>query len=1480
MVFLTGNNPIGCQCPLNNDYFTTSLKMAGAPTCKLIEKELKAIIKKLDRGEPVSNSEVQQNVNNFSMDDKCLVSNIEKEHLSCNPLFNERENTNILVNPSNTSELINIESLNDFAAKHISDSFNSSSNDVKLPHPDNDDDSSVDIKNGEKSNVTAILDSIAKEIQNSPNFISMPENPLHHNEGTLQEPPHLTQVLINKNVSSDVSQKGNNGMKNSPKKKRLVKKQMKKDKVKGKITGLPSPKEVSEKEKKEHINEEVNLKTPAKPKENDISKPNENIAESSDQSVIKMKQDVFSAFSKEYSLSFQDDHYRLQCHMCSYTSNMRDSIGKHLTSKPHHSLKTQNDLDMMLPFLPGPILYQTEAITELLITIASEKGLKKKEMDMINDLCLKLKSFVETHMKTCSLNLIGSFAMGVALKDTEVDFLFSVGQDDDLPDCLENLYNLMCSENAYRSVISDFKSKRPCIKFIDHQTSLPCNILIETGSAKKSANLLAAYFQLDDRAQTLGIALRYWAKLCQIDQQDCGTLPSFCFNLFLVHFLQQVQPPVLPVLHEEKCGENNFNDNDSYFEKFLLEKRWKTENTNSLGELWLKFFHFYNFEYKIGENVVSIRTSKQLTCKERNWSTRFYAVEDPFLKRNLAYVIPSFQVCHYIAQCFTRTYRYFSFPQLKTGPVKLVKTESFDALKLSEYITSKPVMKGELEESDESGSEEFDPSISCQDLEDHDADIPIVNFISTVSKMSLCESKDEKNFNESHDHSEVSSSVSTKEIVSSPKKTSDKYAKENFNKPFTKTDTPPLCCWDLKGKQITKEMFHYEFKAETFKGEKNVPLVCKQCKHAGHLKKDCPNDELPPPRSLPEMKPRFLNIITKVLNKIKDINAVSKSEVQNVGKIMLDVQKYIREIFPDATLRLFGSFCNGFGFKNKSDMDFCLTFEDHNDGKNLDSVMIIEKVAEKLSKHSKLENVLPITSAKVPIVKFFWQESKLEGDISLYNSLAIINTEMLEAYTKIDPRVQILGYALKHLAKVVGICDASRGSLSSYAYILMVLFFLQQRDPPVIPVLQELHIEEKSPQMLEGWDVYFFRDLKNLKDVWPDYGKNTESVSELWLGMLNFYACHFDWKEYVISIRQKKLLTRFKKLWNTKELAIEDPFDLNHNLGAGLSRKMNTYILKAFMRARERFGTPVDSMKGYEEAFFFNRNFLNSGVEPPHDRGCSNCGKIGHIAKNCTQEKTCAYCRLPGHLVRNCPRKSKSNKSRERDQKRAYDNASHERKRSNERHNSRGMNQKMKNDFIRGPFPGIQQQPSMNERIENQTLAQMGVPSHRIPPGYGSRNIIPNVPPGYKTMQPPPVNYPPPFNNKHPHLTPPRGGKQNDLHAQSPPKLFGSSPPKNVLPNMAPFHQMPDSPWSMSRQGFNSEKHPMPQFQRNLPPHPVLPGPRNFPPERHLVPQGPRNYPPQWPARPFSIPNQPHKVDHRLPRTNSDNISISDVDRW
>ena len=35
-------------------------------------------------------------------------------------------------------------------------------------------------------------------------------------------------------------------------------------------------------------------------------------------------------------------------------------------------------------------------------------------------------------------------------------------------------------------------------------------------------------------------------------------------------------------------------------------------------------------------------------------------------------------------------------------------------------------------------------------------------------------------------------------------------------------------------------------------------------------------------------------------------------------------------------------------------------------------------------------------------------------------------------------------------------CDAATGSLSSYAYILMLIHYLQQVKPPVLPVLQKV----------------------------------------------------------------------------------------------------------------------------------------------------------------------------------------------------------------------------------------------------------------------------------------------------------------------------------------------------------------------------------------------------------------------------------------
>ncbi|NWI90376.1 TUT7 uridylyltransferase, partial [Pitta sordida] len=470
------------------------------------------------------------------------------------------------------------------------------------------------------------------------------------------------------------------------------------------------------------------------------------------------------------------------------------------------------------------------------------------------------------------------------------------------------------------------------------------------------------------------------------------------------------------------------------------------------------------------------------------------------------------------------------------------------------------------------------------------------------------------------------------ESFSIPSKYEKKHFKENVDEPLRinlsqedLTEKGRYFEENTAAEQCLESELFYEFSKQAFTKGKSPTVICSLCKREGHLKKDCPEDfkkiELDP---LPALTPKFSVILDQVCVQCYHDFAPNIVEDRAREHIRQNLEIFIKQDFPGTRLDLFGSSKNGFGFK-QSDLDICMTVDGLETAEGLDCIRIIEDLAKVLKKQPGLRNVLPITTAKVPIVKFFHVRSGLEVDISLYNTLALHNTRLLSSYAAIDSRVKYLCYTMKVFTKMCDIGDASRGSLSSYAYTLMVLYFLQQRNPPVIPVLQEIYKESKKPEILvDGWNVYFFDKIEELSIVWPDYGKNTESVGQLWLGLLRFYTEEFDFKEHVICIRRKNLLTTFKKQWTSKYIVIEDPFDLNHNLGAGLSRKMTNFIMKAFINGRRVFGTPIKIFpKEYPSKmeYFFDPEVLTEGELAPNDRCCRTCGKIGHFMKDCPMRR-------------------------------------------------------------------------------------------------------------------------------------------------------------------------------------------------------------------------------------------------------------------
>ncbi|XP_022810326.1 uncharacterized protein LOC111347343, partial [Stylophora pistillata] len=236
-------------------------------------------------------------------------------------------------------------------------------------------------------------------------------------------------------------------------------------------------------------------------------------------------------------------------------------------------------------------------------------------------------------------------------------------------------------------------------------------------------------------------------------------------------------------------------------------------------------------------------------------------------------------------------------------------------------------------------------------------------------------------------------------------------SKEEDNR-NSKTDPEEQAC----GVADKSQDIVYRFDTKIFQGNSKPVKTCCICKQDGHAKDRCPRLQKPPLIALPPMTPMFAKVLDFVCQTCRADFEFEKSEVSNREKVLRNLESYINGQYPEARLFLFGSSKNGFGFRH-SDIDICMTLEGRVK-EEVDCVEVIRSLAKLLRKHRDCGNVLAITTAKVPIVKFFLRSRKLEADISLYNTLALENTKMLATYAKLDDRVATLGYTVKVFAKV------------------------------------------------------------------------------------------------------------------------------------------------------------------------------------------------------------------------------------------------------------------------------------------------------------------------------------------------------------------------------------------------------------------------------------------------------------------------------
>ncbi|KAJ7058231.1 hypothetical protein C8F01DRAFT_990961 [Mycena amicta] len=299
---------------------------------------------------------------------------------------------------------------------------------------------------------------------------------------------------------------------------------------------------------------------------------------------------------------------------------------------------------------------------------------------------------------------------------------------------------------------------------------------------------------------------------------------------------------------------------------------------------------------------------------------------------------------------------------------------------------------------------------------------------------------------------------------------------------------------------------------------------------------------------------------------------------EDVRKLL---ERLIRTIEPSSRLLSFGSTANGFSLRN-SDMDLCCLIDSD---ERLSATDLVTMLGDLLERETKF-HVKPLPHARIPIVKLSLDPSPglplgIACDIGFENRLALENTRLLMCYAMIDPtRVRTLVLFLKVWSKRRKINSPYKGTLSSYGYVLLVIYFLVHvKNPPVLPNLQQmppLRPISKEDTHVAGYNTWFFDDIELLRTRW--HSENNESVAELLVDFFRYFARDFSYNTGVASIRagllkksskgwQNDLTSRYHDSRERNRLCIEDPFELDFNVGRCVTKDGIYTIRGEFMRA-------------------------------------------------------------------------------------------------------------------------------------------------------------------------------------------------------------------------------------------------------------------------------------------------------------------------
>lgn len=368
----------------------------------------------------------------------------------------------------------------------------------------------------------------------------------------------------------------------------------------------------------------------------------------------------------------------------------------------------------------------------------------------------------------------------------------------------------------------------------------------------------------------------------------------------------------------------------------------------------------------------------------------------------------------------------------------------------------------------------------------------------------------------------------------------------------------------------------------------------------------------PPP---PPPKPKL--DLSGEVNALYDYLLPPQKITDDVKNIKNRIQVMVNQVWPGCGYQvvLFGSSVNSLSTRD-SDVDLCITVPQEDYERDL------YRFRNRLSKQSKsiynmfylaarlrdmgMHKVEAVAHAQVPICKFVDPQTGYSCDINTNNVLGIENSEMIKEYCSLDTRIRPLIFAVKYFVKQKNINHPRGGTLSSYAYVLMILHFLMNAPgTPVIPSLQEtprnckwnncnFHFDRtvallQNNQIMKWNPCYhdcLYIDNMITKKFEPEYrntgsrweGYNKDAVGELLRSFFRFYSDENNFCFSIISAGGE--IQQYQNMQSTNcPFIIQDPFIRTKNVARSCTEAGARVVLLEFERAAKMLSDGIHTFE-------------------------------------------------------------------------------------------------------------------------------------------------------------------------------------------------------------------------------------------------------------------------------------------------------------